>query len=71
MNMDDFYKIEGVKKVEKKADELTITTLKNVENLDKIIAIVIDSKTKIINLTCRMASLENVFLRLTGKSLRD
>lgn len=71
LNMDDFYKVEGVKKVEKKSAELTITTLKNVENLDKIIAIVIDSKTKIINLFCRTASLESVFLRLTGKSLRD
>jgi ABC-2 type transport system ATP-binding protein len=71
LNTDDFYKVEGVKKVEKKAQELIITTLKNVENLDKIIAIVIDSKTKIVNLFCRTASLENVFLRLTGKSLRD
>lgn len=71
LNTDEFYKVEGVKKVEKKAEELIITTLKNVENLDKIIAIVIDSKTKIVNLYCRTASLENVFLRLTGKSLRD
>ncbi len=69
--LDEFYKIEGIKKVEKKEQQLTITTLKNIENLDKIIAVVITSKTKIINLFCRTASLENVFLRLTGKSLRD
>ncbi len=71
LNTDDFYKVEGVKRVEKKPKELVITTLKNVENLDKIISVVIDSKTKIVNLFCRTASLENVFLRLTGKSLRD
>ncbi|MFA9377292.1 MAG: ABC transporter ATP-binding protein [Lachnotalea sp.] len=69
--LDEFYKIEGIKKVEKKEQQLTITTLKNIENLDKIIAVVITSKTKIMNLFCRTASLENVFLRLTGKSLRD
>jgi len=69
--LDEFYKIEGIKKVEKKEQQLTITTLKNIENLDKIIALVITSKTKIINLFCKTASLENVFLRLTGKSLRD
>jgi len=71
LNMDEFYKIEGIKKVEKQAQTLTITTLKNIENLDKIIAMVIASKSKILNLFCRTASLENVFLRLTGKSLRD
>lgn len=71
LNMDNFYQIEGVKKVEKQSEKLTITTLKNVENLDKIITLVIASKAKILNLFCRTASLENVFLRLTGKSLRD
>lgn len=71
MNLDDFYKIEGIKKVEKKEKQLTITTLKNIENLDKIIATIINSNSKILNLFCRTASLENVFLRLTGKSLRD
>ena len=71
LNIDDFYQIEGVKKVEKQGGQLTITTLKNVENLDKIISVVITCKAKIFNLFCRTASLENVFLRLTGKSLRD
>jgi ABC-2 type transport system ATP-binding protein len=71
LNIDDFYHIEGIKKVEKKSGKLNITTLKNVENLDRIIAIIIESKTKILNLFCRTASLENVFLKLTGKSLRD
>lgn len=71
LNIDNFYKVEGVKKAEKKDSQLTITTLKNVENLDKLITIVLESKAKILNLFCRTASLENVFLKLTGKSLRD
>lgn len=71
LNTDAFYKVEGVKKVEQKADNLVITTLKNVENLDKIISIIIDSKSRMLNIFCRTASLENVFLKLTGKSLRN
>ncbi|MDP4178731.1 MAG: ABC transporter ATP-binding protein [Bacillota bacterium] len=71
LNLDDFYHIEGIKKVENKQGKLTITALKNVENLDKIISTVIASNTKILNLFCQTASLENVFLSLTGKSLRD
>ncbi|MDO5292711.1 MAG: ABC transporter ATP-binding protein [bacterium] len=71
LNTDQFYRVEGVKKVERKDENLVITTMKNVENLDKIISVVIKSKSKIKNLFCRTASLENVFLKLTGKSLRD
>lgn len=71
LNTDAFYQVEGVKKVEQKADNLVITTLKNVENLDKIISIIIDSKSRMLNIFCRTASLENVFLKLTGKSLRN
>lgn len=71
LNPDTFYQVEGVKKIEKKESNVIITTLKNVENLDKIIAIIIESKSKMLNIFCRTASLENVFLKLTGKSLRD
>ena len=71
LKKEDFYNVEGVKKVEVKNNQLVITTLKNIENLDKLISIVIEKKAKILNLFCRTASLENVFLKLTGKSLRD
>lgn len=71
LNIDAFYKVEGVKRIEQTDRSLTITTLKNVENLDKIISIIIESRSKMLNLFCRTASLENVFLKLTGKSLRD
>lgn len=71
INTDAFYQIEGIKKVEKKENILTLTSLKNVENLDKIITEVILENAKILNVSSRLASLENVFLKLTGKSLRD
>jgi ABC-2 type transport system ATP-binding protein len=71
LTKEEFYKVEGVKKVEEKNNQLIITTLKNIENLDKLISVVIEKKAKILNLFCRTASLENVFLKLTGKSLRD
>ncbi len=71
LDPDSFYQVEGVKKVKKKENSIIITTLKNVENLDKLIAIIINSKSRMLNIFCRTASLENVFLKLTGKSLRD
>lgn len=71
LNLDDFYGIEGVKKVEQVVNKIMVTTLKNIENLDKMITLMIQSQCKIVNLTCKTANLENVFLKLTGKSLRD
>lgn len=68
---DSFYKIDGVEKVELSGNTLTITSVKNVENLDQIIAVAMGEDLRIINLFCHTATLENVFLKLTGKSLRD
>ena len=70
-NTDELYGLEGVKGVEQMKNQIVITTLKNVENLDRIITCIVENKGKIVNLFCRSASLENVFLKLTGKSLRD
>ena len=71
LNLDPFYAIEGVKSVKYKDGHIEIISLKNIENLDQIIAVAIGEKLKIMNLFCQMATLENVFLKLTGKSLRD
>ena len=68
---DDFYQIDGIRKVSVQDGEFLISSLKNVENLEQIIGICAKQGLKIINLFCRTATLENVFLRLTGKSLRD
>lgn len=71
LSTDEFYKIEGVKKAVANGGLLEITTLKGIENLDHIIAALIGAGAKINNISCRTASLETVFLKLTGKSLRD
>lgn len=71
VNLEEFYNVEGVKNAKIEGGKLNITTLTGVENLDKLIAILVNSSVKINNLNCETASLETVFLNLTGKKLRD
>lgn len=68
---DDIFKIEGVRGIDIKENVIKISTLKGVDNLDKLIAFIMDNKLKINNLTSIPESLEMVFLKLTGRSLRD
>lgn len=68
---DGFFRIEGVRGVDKKDGQIIISSLKNVENLESIIEMAQRDGGRIKNLFCRTATLENVFLKLTGKSLRD
>lgn len=71
INEKEFYHIEGVKHVSISASQVELATLKSVENLDRIISVFIQNKVKINSIFCESTSLETVFLRLTGKSLRD
>lgn len=71
ISSDDFYAIEGVKSVKLEGETIEITSLKGVENLDRIIALISDCGEKIRNITSESASLERVFLKLTGRKLRD
>ncbi len=71
LDTDKLYKIEGVKKAVADRGRLEVTTLKGIENLDRIIGFLTSARARINNISCRTASLETVFLRLTGKSLRD
>lgn len=71
VNTEDFYNVEGVKDASIKNGRLEITTLTGVENLDKLISTLVDRSVRINNLTCQAASLETVFLNLTGRNLRD
>lgn len=71
INEKEFYHIEGVKHVSISASQVELATLKSVENLDRIISVFIQNKVKINSISCESTSLETVFLRLTGKSLRD
>lgn len=63
--------IEGVKNATIHGNRIEIATLKSKENLDKIISALISASVKINDISCHTASLETVFLCLTGKSLRD
>ena len=66
-----FYSIEGVKEALLKDNKLEITVLTGVENLDKLISILMERSVKIHNVTSQAADLETVFLNLTGRKLRD
>lgn len=68
---DEFFAVEGVKSVGIEGNTIEITSLKGIENLDRIIALLSDHGEKILNITSEAASLEMVFLKLTGRKLRD
>ena len=68
---DVFFGVEGIKDVEVTKNEIRLTSVKGIENLDKIITIIINNQLAIYNITSSEVSLETVFLKLTGRSLRD
>ncbi len=67
----EFFAVEGVKSVKIEGDTIEITSLRQVENLDRIIALLSDRGERIRNIVSEAASLETVFLKLTGRKLRD
>ncbi|MGM0212898.1 ABC transporter ATP-binding protein [Enterococcus sp. AZ109] len=68
---DEFYQIEGIKDISLSQNDLTITAIKGIENLDHIIQSLLQRKEKIQNIAIQTDNLETVFLDLTGRSLRD
>lgn len=68
---EEIFSIEGVKSAKFQGDVLEVTSLKGIENLDRIIALLSDRGEKIKNIASEAASLETVFLKLTGRKLRD
>lgn len=68
---DELYRIEGVRHAEKNNGRLEVSTIKSIENLDRIIAVLIEHDKKIRSVSTQVISLETVFLNLTGRSLRD
>lgn len=71
LSQDAFFAVEGVTGAEQKDARITVTSLRGVENLDRIIALLTGRGVKIRNITSETASLETVFLKLTGRRLRD
>ena len=71
ISRDDFFMVEGVQSVKIEGNTIEIKSLKGIENLDRIIALLSDRGERIKNITSENASLETVFLKLTGRRLRD
>ncbi|QAA32383.1 ABC transporter ATP-binding protein [Clostridium manihotivorum] len=67
----EIYAVQGVKKVNIVEDEVRVTTLKSNNNLNEIIGIFLDKHCKVESMQSKEASLETVFLELTGRNLRD
>lgn len=68
---DELFQIEGVKHVQIDDRKIEIATLVGVENLDKIISTLMHSGLKIRHVSSTSANLEMVFLKLTGRTLRN
>lgn len=71
INEKDFYKIQSVKKFKISDNTVEITTKKSNDNLNEIISALTASGCKIENMSREEASLETIFLELTGRNLRD
>lgn len=71
LNEDELFRIEGVKRVEIVDHTIEVTSLAGIENLDKVIGTLMGKGLKIRRLTTVSANLEMVFLKLTGRTLRD
>lgn len=67
----EMFSIEGIKKVEVEATTIKIATVKGVEVMDKIISLLVSKGIAIGNFTTETPSLETVFLKLTGRRLRE
>ncbi|MDF2505168.1 ABC transporter ATP-binding protein [Clostridium sp.] len=66
-----FYEIDGVTKVKISENTIEITNEKLKDNLNEIISKVTAKGCKIESMSSKEASLETVFLELTGRNLRD
>lgn len=65
------FSVVGVKKVDVTGVTIDVTSVAGIENLDGIVAAVVEQGLSIRNMTSVPVSLETVFLKLTGRELRD
>ncbi|MBU3136216.1 ABC transporter ATP-binding protein [Clostridium gasigenes] len=63
--------IHGVDKVDCMGNTIEISTNTSIDNLDKILMVIMDSEVSIKSIEKTSIDLETVFLNLTGKKLRD
>ncbi|MBU3176808.1 ABC transporter ATP-binding protein [Clostridium estertheticum] len=67
----EFYLIDGVTKVKISQNIIGITIENSKDNINEIISVITLKGCKIESLDSKKASLETVFLELTGRNLRD
>lgn len=63
--------VKGVERVQFEGNILTIYSRREVTNLDQIIALLIQGGAEITDIHMKELNLEDVFLNLTGRGLRD
>lgn len=63
--------MDGVKECHQKDKRLTIVLEKEKGRLEEVFTAISETGTEIMSVDTKEASLENVFLALTGRSLRD
>ncbi|EYE88081.1 antibiotic ABC transporter ATP-binding protein [Fervidicella metallireducens AeB] len=68
---EELKKIKGVKSVEFDEDLVKVNSIKEINNLDKIILYFTENGISIRNIESTTPDLETVFLTLTGRKLRD
>lgn len=71
INTNELKSINGVTEVNIKENQIIINSVKEINNLDKIINYLTNNKVKIKNIGYKEIDLETVFLSLTGRKLRD
>ena len=69
--IDNIKKISGVKDCTVDGKSITVVSNKNSRNLSRIIDTINNSENEIMNVSVAKTTLEDVFLTLTGRKLRD
>lgn len=64
-------KVEGVIRVKDRGNEVQVTIKEGEENLGRVLSALTQNQIKPLYITSEQANLESVFLKLTGKKLRD
>ncbi|MGL5674942.1 MAG: hypothetical protein ACRDDX_00855, partial [Cellulosilyticaceae bacterium] len=64
-------KVKGVDKVKIDGNSLSVVSRKEVTNLHQILADLVATNTQITSVQTKKLDLEDVFLNLTGRNLRD
>ncbi|MGF2146405.1 ATP-binding cassette domain-containing protein [Vagococcus fluvialis] len=71
VNKETFYEVLGVKEVSFSDNQLLITSLTSINNMDQIMTELINQQLHLKNMTVIENNLESIFLELTGRTLRD